>query len=75
VVDAYTVLTLELANQGPFSETFGLLDSLGGRLSRLVVPPGTAPALAGQQLHHVSLGIDPISLAVKRSSAATQLGL
>jgi hypothetical protein len=75
VVDAYTLYTVEQANQLPFSGTLGLLDSLGGRLSRLNVPAGSIPALAGQQLYHVSLGIDPTSLAVTRSSAATNLGL
>jgi hypothetical protein len=73
--DAWTTFTLTQANQAPFSQTLGLLDSLGSAYSQLTIPPGTNPALAGLSLTQVSLRLDPSTgtLLGSSSPAATQL--
>jgi hypothetical protein len=58
VVDAYTLATLSLANQGPFVATLAVLDPLGEHQAALAVPPGTDPALAGLHLDHAALVIE-----------------
>jgi hypothetical protein len=57
--DAYTLLSLELANQPPFTETFGTLDNLGFADALITLPAGSSPALAGLLLHHAFVALSP----------------
>ncbi len=72
--DAYTFLTLTSANQGSWSGTLGVLDAAGSASASLVVPPGTAPALAGSTLHHAVV-VFPASGVLALVSNAVPLAL
>lgn len=73
VPDAYTDLTISLVNQGPFGQTFGVLDSLGGANASLTLPPGMASALVGLEANHAFVVIDPITTKVTLASNAQPL--
>ncbi|WP_419192137.1 S8 family peptidase [Engelhardtia mirabilis] len=58
-IDAYTIASLQLTNQGPFVGTFGLLDGTGHGLAAIAVPAGSDPALSGLVLTHAYLVLEP----------------
>ena len=59
VFDAYTTLSLQLANQSPFIGTFGLLDTAGHATASIVIPAASDPSLAGTILTHAYLVLAP----------------
>lgn len=60
-LDAYTLFSIELANQAPFAKTLGTLDASGAAAAVITLPAGSNPGLAGLSLHHafVTLGAGP----------------
>ena len=69
--DAYTGLTVSLANQGMFVNTNGLLDENGTAMMQLAVPPGLIPpglGALGFSVDHVLLVLDAVSQIVDASS-------
>ena len=69
-VDAYTFLTLTGPNQGSFMNTFGVLDANGSGAADIVLPPGSAPGLAGLTLHHAAVVFPPLSKLAFVTNAA-----
>ena len=53
--DAYTGVTLKLANKGPWQNTLGVLDGSGGTTASIVVPAGLDSSLVGTTFHHAAL--------------------
>lgn len=56
ILDPYFVLTVVVANSGPFERTKGEFDNAGFASPRIVVPAGTNPTVSGITLHHAWLG-------------------
>ncbi len=75
IVDAWTTFTLVSANQGALANTFGVLDGLGSAAGRLTIPAGAPQALAGAQLHHAAIGLDPLTATATRASLASSIDL
>lgn len=75
VIDAYTMLTVNSANQGPFVGTLGLLDGTGQGSASIAVPAGTAPSLAGATLHHAMILVNLAQGAVLSASNPVELQL
>lgn len=73
--DDWSLFTLNSINQGILQNTLGLLDSLGGAVSRLDAPGGNDPALVGAVLHQASLTFDPLTGEPTGVSAASPLTL
>ena len=72
-VDAYTVLTLKRANQGPFKNTFGVLDGAGSAPGPVAIgplPAGLDPSLAGLHLDHAYVTLTLAPKVVFASNAA-----
>ena len=75
VPDAWTTFTLTKASQPPLESTLGVLDVLGGALSRLNVPADSPPSLVGTSLFHATLTFDPVIGQFERVSDASSLAL
>lgn len=61
--DAYLGFSFKKANQGPFVDTFGVLDATGRASAAFAVAPGSDPALAGLALFHAFAVLDATTLA------------
>ena len=57
--DDCSTVTVTNANLPPFGNTLGVLDAAGEAVATITVPPGSRPALAGLQLFHAYLALDP----------------
>lgn len=75
VPDEYTNTTLALANQGPFGQTLGVFGPTGRTQATIDVPAGLDPNLAGLQLHHAFLLVDPLNGELLSVSNADPLTL
>jgi hypothetical protein len=73
--DAWTTFTLASPNQPQLANTFGILDALGGAAARIDFTPDLPAALAGLTAYHATLGIDSVTFAVERVSAASEIAL
>ena len=71
--DAYTNLTIALANSGTHQNTLGSLDAFGTATSSIHIPAGLSPTLAGLVLHHAYVVFQgaPGSPAVMASNAVS----
>jgi hypothetical protein len=67
-VDAYTDFTLQLANTGPFVNTFSVLNADGRATAAIVIPPLTG--FAGVVVHHAYGVLDAFNQLVFASEAA-----
>lgn len=75
VLDNYLLYTLTSANTGPFQNTVGVLDGLGRANCSLTVPAQTFTSLAGIQLNHAGLALDPFFSTVLDASNPVELDL
>jgi hypothetical protein len=71
--DAYTDLSLQLANTAFFVDTAGVLGPTGVVQAQIVLPPGVLTALAGLSLHHVAFAADSPAVFTHVSNAAPLL--
>jgi len=74
-LDGYFLYTVNHASGATLPGSFGVLDGLGNGAAALVVPPGVTGPATGQAVHHAFAALDPVTLAVTRTSnaVATQL--
>ncbi len=73
--DSYFLRTLKSPNTAPLSNSLGVLDGSGAASATFTLPAGTDPALAGLELNHAFLVIDPVAGAVTHTSSAAALTL
>ena len=73
--DAYTQLTLGAHPSAPLQGGLGWLDAEGEAWARFELPPGSAPQLAGLELHHawVALGGQPAQVSLASNAMPLQL--
>jgi hypothetical protein len=69
-LDNYLLYTINHASGGALPGSFGTLDALGNGAAALVLPPGVAASATGQTVHHAFAALDPVTLAVTRTSNA-----
>ncbi|MEO0853593.1 MAG: hypothetical protein AAFY15_08835, partial [Cyanobacteria bacterium J06648_11] len=70
-LDAYTNVSINLANSVPFVNTFGVLDATGKGFAGISVPPQIAVPLTGTVLRHACITIDSTGVVTFTSNAAT----
>ncbi len=58
-LDGYLVKTATAPNTPPLSGSLGTLDAAASAQAFLTVPPGVAPQLVGETLHHAFVVVDP----------------
>jgi len=75
IVDAYTVVTLERANQGPLFNNLGQLDAAGKSVIMFAIPAGLDPSLAGLAVFHAALVLDLATGIVVHASNALPVHL
>ena len=75
VVDGYLVTTFTRPNTPPLANSLGTLDGSGRATATLTLPAGLPPALAGLQVFHAFLALDPVSQAVLFASSPARLTL
>ena len=77
VVDSYTLYMLFAANQPPYNQSVGLLDTQGRATASFNVPAGLQTTLVGQQFYHayVVLELTPTLLEAVFTSNPTAIGL
>lgn len=73
--DPYFILTLTEVNDGPFQDTFGVLDSLGNGQAGLNLPPGAANPFVGANMYHAYLVGNSATQAIEMASNAVALEL
>jgi len=72
--DTYLLTTASLANSGPYANTAGTRDNRGRASATLTVPAGVlSPTIAGAQLHHSFLVLDPVAGIVTKTGNAVPL--
>jgi len=65
IFDVYTQFTVDFANVAPFfMNTLGSLDGNGEATSMITLPAGNPPSLAGLQLWHTSVIVDPVTAQI-----------
>lgn len=69
--DAYMDYTLSAPGAPPILGGVGLLDPLGRAHPTFVLPPAAPPALAGLELHHAALALNPTTLELWSGPAMT----
>ena len=69
VLDAYTIATIVLANQGPFETTLGTLDAEGKAFARIESAAPLDPSLTGTSLHHAFVELDGVGAVLYVSEA------
>ncbi|QDU68414.1 YncE family protein [Engelhardtia mirabilis] len=75
VPDPYLFWTLTAAGNAPFVGTLGVLDGLGRATAAIVLGPLLDPNLAGLDLHHAFVALDPLMGTVGFASEAVGLEL
>jgi hypothetical protein len=73
--DPFTTYSVGHANQLPFLNTFGILDANGQAGMSIQLPAGLSPTLAGLELDHACIVIDPASFVVRSASNPVPLTL
>ena len=74
VADAYTQLTIQLANGAFLAQSLGFLDGQGQATAAFTLPAGLAE-LAGLELHHAYLTLDPLTFGFDAASNAVGVAL
>ena len=74
-LDFYFNFTLANANQGPFTNSLGLLDGSGEGEVSIGIPAGFDPVFAGITLTHAYIVVDDLTQTITFVSGATELSL
>jgi len=73
--DPYLAFTVGHPNQGPLGTTLGLLDADGIGRASVTIPAATDPSLAGVELNHAGVVLDPLTLATEQVTNAVAVEL